>query len=337
MRGSYAQDESSRGAEAGADGARRFRRWSVATLIAVYLLILVGGIVRATGSGMGCPDWPKCFGQWIPPTAEEQLPADYQERWAEHGYGEARFNVAKTWTEYLNRLIGVVIGLLILMTAVRSLAFWRSRRSVVWLSFAAFLLVGFQGWLGSVVVSSNLEPWLVTVHMLVALVIVALLIAALGRSARGEALLSAGLSAARLGRLRAILMVAMALSLVQIALGTQVREIVDELLVRGVPRALLMERGGDLVLVHRSFALLLLATNVWLARIAWRSAWRPIRWLGGGVVAVVVLEAAVGAALYYLAVPASLQPVHLLLGALLAGLQFALWTITPRPADLRLP
>lgn len=89
---------------------RRFAALALATVAIIYALILVGGIVRATGSGMGCPDWPTCFGRWIPPTSETQLPPDYQQIYADRGYADTTFNVQKTWIEYLNRLLGVFTG-----------------------------------------------------------------------------------------------------------------------------------------------------------------------------------------------------------------------------------
>ena len=118
----------------------RYRRMAWITIAAVYLLILVGASVRASGAGMGCPDWPTCFGQWIPPTSEAQLPNNYQQIYAELGYAETRFNVVKTWTEYINRLTGISIGILILLTAFYS---WKVRRydnSILRASIAAFVM-----------------------------------------------------------------------------------------------------------------------------------------------------------------------------------------------------
>jgi len=159
---------------------RRFRRLGILTVTAVYCLILIAGAVRATGSGMGCPDWPTCFGQWIPPVNVSQLPENYQQIYAERGYAETEFNVTKTWIEYTNRLVGVLIGILIFLTMVVSL------------SVAAFLAVVFQGWLGSRVVASNLHPGMITLHMLLAQAIVAMLICAVMRSQR-EVISGAGL------------------------------------------------------------------------------------------------------------------------------------------------
>ncbi|MCC6697489.1 MAG: COX15/CtaA family protein, partial [Candidatus Hydrogenedentes bacterium] len=103
-----------------------FRRIGTTTIAAVFFLILVGGIVRASGAGMGCPDWPKCFDRWVPPTDESQLPPDYQEIYKDRGYADTTFNAVKTWTEYINRLVGVTIGFLIFLTLLSSLGYLRS-------------------------------------------------------------------------------------------------------------------------------------------------------------------------------------------------------------------
>ena len=113
--------------------ALRFRRIGSITIFAVYFLILVGGIVRASGAGMGCPDWPTCFGQLIPPTTEAQLPANYHEIYAERGYSDTKFNPIKTWTEYLNRLAGVTIGFLIFLTLWYSRSYLKSDKVIFYL------------------------------------------------------------------------------------------------------------------------------------------------------------------------------------------------------------
>ena len=105
-----------------------FRKVAIGTVITVYLLILAGGIVRSTGSGMGCPDWPKCFGSWVPPTNVSQLPADYQAIYGSKLKGEVVFNVYKTWTEYINRLLGVLTGFLILGTLLSSIIYYKTNK-----------------------------------------------------------------------------------------------------------------------------------------------------------------------------------------------------------------
>ena len=300
-----------------------FRTVGLITIVAVYFLIMVGGVVRASGAGMGCPDWPKCFGQWIPPTDVSQLPANYQEIYKDHGYADAPFNAFKTWTEYVNRLIGVVIGFLIFLTVVCASGYWSDKRTILWLSLAAFILVGFQGWLGSVVVASNLSPWIITVHMLVALIIVGLLITA---RAAATALEHDQPYHPLLGKL---LLTCLILSFLQIALGTHIREAVDTIALNlGLDRR--SEWVGEIgisVLFHRSFSIVILFTNavaIWLLRKN-GPAPGPVAWAGYGILACIVAEIVVGAIMFYAAIPAVLQPVHLLLASVMAGLQWYLW------------
>ena len=139
----------------------------------MFFLIFVGGLVRSTGSGMGCPDWPKCFGQYVPPRDISQLPSDYKTQFAVNGKEIADFDAFKTWTEYVNRLVGVVIGILILLTIVFAYPYVKTQnKKVFWLSFLAFILVGLEGWIGAKVVATDLAVGMITIHMLLALAIV---------------------------------------------------------------------------------------------------------------------------------------------------------------------
>lgn len=192
---------------------QRFRRVAVASTIVTYLLIFVGGLVRISGAGLGCPDWPKCFGRWIPPTSVNQLPATMD---------PSLFNFTLAWIEYVNRLLGMLVGLFILATAIMAVLYLRKEKRILWPSIIALLLVGYQGWQGSQVVASNLEPLIITVHMVLAFVIVSLLIyvsqqayylenPGIGRDARYPASLRRWISFLWI------------IAIVQVILGTEVR------------------------------------------------------------------------------------------------------------------
>ncbi|MFQ6612625.1 MAG: heme A synthase [Fidelibacterota bacterium] len=144
-----------------------FQKVVLAAIVMTYLLIFVGGLVRVSGAGLGCPDWPTCFGRWFPPTSVEQLPPNVD---------PATFNITLAWIEYINRLIGVTTGFVITAVFGMALFYYRRETDIIWLSAAAFGLVSFEGWLGSLVVTSTLNPLLVTFHMLLALILVSLLI-----------------------------------------------------------------------------------------------------------------------------------------------------------------
>lgn len=305
----------------------KFRRLAMITLAAVYFLILVGASVRASGAGMGCPDWPTCFGSWVPPTSEAQLPDNYQEIYAELGYSDTRFNVVKTWTEYANRLVGVTIGILIFITMLYSWPLRNFDRSIPVASIAAFLMVGFQGWLGAQVVASNLQPGMITLHMLMALAIVAALIFALAQARRG--IMAAQPVSSIDKRFGSWLYIVLAMTLLQVAMGTQVREMTDF-----IREAQGEELRGSWVefmpwffYVHRSFSALVLLANLWLAKMLVQSlGWQhTLTRLTLAMIAVIAMAVLSGATLGHLGMPALIQPTHLLAATLLFGFQFLIW------------
>ncbi|RSK47723.1 COX15/CtaA family protein [Hymenobacter rigui] len=330
---------------------RRFRFWGILTVAAVYVLILVGGVVRSTGSGMGCPDWPKCFGTWVPPTHISQLPANYKEiytaqrveknkklaarleRMGFHQvagdifahptqYIETDFNPVKTWIEYVNRLVGALIGLFVFGTVVFALPYWRRDPAVFWLAFGSFILTGVQGWLGSLVVSTNLLPIMVTIHMGLALVIVAMLLYAVDRSQRGMIADSGPVH--RIPGLTAVLWTAVLFTFGQIVLGTQVREQIDLIAAAAnyLNRAGWVEQLGGSFRFHRTFSAVLLLLNVYLAYRLYALPVRRLHRLATAILVLIAGEILAGIVLAYFSFPAAVQPIHLTLATLLFGAQF---------------
>lgn len=303
---------------------KRYQRIALITIGAIVFLIFVGGFVRMTGSGMGCPDWPKCFGSWVPPTEASQLPANYQELYKDHGYASMEFNAFKTWTEYINRLIGVLVGFLTLLTAGAALGFQEKNKSVTWLSLGVLFLTLVQGGLGAYVVRTNLKTGVITLHMIVAIGILLVLIAAYLQSRRDE------WKAEHVVHRPLIVLgcISLALTLVQIVLGTQVRESVDLIAIEmGESRRnewLTSLRGA--YSLHKYFYY-----TVTLSVVLWFLRLRPVfahfsllKGLSVAMLAVLVMEALAGIAMHRLGLPAYLQPLHLLGATLLIGFEFAL-------------
>jgi cytochrome c oxidase assembly protein subunit 15 len=319
---------------------RSFRRLTISTLAAVYILILVGGVVRSTGSGMGCPDWPKCFGRWIPPSSVSDLPANYKEIYADYRakknvrfakylatFGlketgdkilsdpgvlqESDFNPTKTLIEYFNRVIGVVIGFLIFAVFIASIKFWKTQPRLTVVACLSFLLVAFQGWIGSFVVSTNLTPWTITVHMFLALLIVALLVYMVHESSFEKEIQSS------LGFWW--LLACIAVLLVQILLGTQVREAIDQV-ASAARETWIGSLGGEFV-IHRSFSWIVLILHVGLIVRMYKTEGSKAFALA--LILLILGTILTGMGMAYFDVPPFLQPIHLLLATVTFGVQFS--------------
>ncbi|REH56404.1 cytochrome c oxidase assembly protein subunit 15 [Tenacibaculum gallaicum] len=321
------------------------------SLIAVYVIFLAGSVVRMTGSGMGCPDWPKCFGYYIPPTSEEQITwqpdSEYKEgmiivkgevlfvaghdikttqefnsnnweKYTKHDY--AKFNKFHTWTEYINRLSSALAGIPFLFLIFISVKFWKENKQITLLSFGAFFLMLFEAWLGKTVVDSNLKPTIITIHMVGGLIIVALLLWLLYIvSDRKKISYKYNSLFSKLVILSAVF------SLIQIALGTQVRQFIDEQVkLYGFENKhySLMDPNIKFY-IHRSFTIAIVLVNLGLFYLnqVKNLGYKLVNW----IVFLIFLETITGILMYYAEFPLGTQAVHLLSGAVLFGLQFYLW------------
>ena len=326
-----------------------FIKISKTALILVYLVIVAGALVRMTGSGMGCPDWPKCFGYYIPPTDIKELTwtpnrtfkegqvviknekllvakSDFtttqtfdESQWrpyTKHDY--AIFNAIETWIEYINRLIGALAGLVVFIMALISIGFWKSNKKVTLFSWLTVLLMGFQGWLGARVVYSVLNPVKITIHMVVALIIVGIILYIINIATNKVYNFSYN------KKFKTIVLITLILTLFQIVLGTQVRQYVDDQVkVLGYNQMHLILKNPTISFyVHRSFSIIILILNVYLFIFNRKLllGFSKINW----VIALIGIEIFTGIAMYYFDFPYTSQPIHLVIASLLFGVQFYL-------------
>ncbi len=214
---------------------------------------------------------------------------------------------------------------LIFLTAWTSRIFLKTDKPIFYLSLSSFFLVGFQGWLGSRVVASELKPFMITLHMLLATVIVALLIYIVTRSQRHY--LSQVNTEKLPDKFKMVLSVAMIMTLLQIAMGTQVREAVDFISQAHIERQYWRDDFPIIFYIHRSFSSLILFTNAWLTWRIFQSIDKKTALFRTGIALILLITIAIlaGVSLDRLGIPAFVQPIHLLMANLILGAQFFLY------------
>ncbi|NJM38173.1 MAG: hypothetical protein HC845_10140 [Akkermansiaceae bacterium] len=258
----------------------RFQKLATAALVSLLILMFVGATVRVTGAGMGCPDWPTCWGCLIPPTKIEdvdftKLPIEsFQRKAARMGRDPAtitaeslrkEFNPRHVWTEFLNRMTSLPVGFFSLATLIA--AFWqRQKRPLVfWMAFASMITVLVNAWMGARVVYSGLQPGVLTTHLALAMSLLGMLAYCAWRGT--DTPWRIVIEKKPLARLRLAVIVLLVVTVTEGIIGAQVRELTDELAKKhlDMPRETWtaeLEESWK-YLAHRSFSWAVLAATVW--------------------------------------------------------------------------
>ena len=304
-------------------------------IIWVYLVILAGGSVRASGAGMGCPDWPLCFGQLIPPTSIDDLPANWTEYLHGTGAINPEFNLFHTWTEYVNRLLGALLGLLTLSLTVFCFVVRRTYPVVFICAIGALLAVCFNGWLGSRVVASDLRPVTVSLHMLGAFVVQGFLIFGYAKLSKFK---NQNLQEHFYSATNYLIIASLICLVLQIGMGIQIRESIDWVMktTDNVDRGKLLTMVPWIYYVHRSFSWVIFA----LSFLIFYFYFSPHFYMNSNFynqtkklvidnknikysliyLILVFSQMLIGGALNHLGFPLIAQPLHLLVANLLFGL-----------------
>lgn len=280
----------------------RFRWIALSVFGLFFLVIFAGSSVRVLEAGMGCPDWPTCYGQLIPPVRESQLPPDYRQRFAVAGRLAEPFDPLKTWAEYINRLISVLAGIAVLIMTGYAWLFLRSYPRILIYTTAIPVLLVIQSLIGWRVVATYLAEHMVTLHMLFSVGLTAAALLAWAQTFQLKARFPEG-------ELRGYYFggwVALGLLFVQVLFGASLRAIITQ---KGVDTGL----DSLLYYIHRSFSWVVLAG--W-GYYHWRLFKEPVRhpfarrWamLTTGALLVQVL---IGAYMSYISFAGLAQVLHL--------------------------
>lgn len=259
------------------------QKLALLSIVLLIVLIFAGAIVRVTGSGLGCPDWPTCWGELIPPTSIEQVDEAYLEKKLPKFKKSARrfgrdpdeitverlieeYDPVQTWIEFTNRLLALPVLLanfLLMIACLRSRIFPK-------LGISALGLVIISALTGIVVVASGLRSGVVTIHMALAFLQLFLLTYIYWGGVRPGSLRThiAGPS-------RSQVMILLSCVMLEWAMGSQIREVTDKLMMeQGIAsRGTWIDEISDslIYLIHRSFSWSILIAALWLG---YRSKWK---------------------------------------------------------------
>ena len=325
---------------------KNIRNLTIASIIIVYIVILAGGIVRMTGSGMGCPDWPKCFGYLVPPTdrsdiewkknhnykknqiiifndsliyankdfiSNDSIKRENWKNYTKHVY--SKFNVYHTWIEYINRLIGALAGLSVLILFINSLKFINKQRLITILAFLSLTGILFQAWLGKTVVDSNLLAGKITIHMLMAVLIVSILFILLSKLNEENSNLVFDKYISNLT------IISLGLLIIQLLSGTEVRQFVDIQMLSNnySEKYKWLMNPPESFYFHRSFSIIIFIVNILifikLKKMIIDSKIFKI------IMILLFIQILTGIMMYYFDFPFATQPIHLLISSLIIGFQ----------------
>lgn len=321
-----------------------FRRFTRITIFFTIFVVFAGSMVKVTGSGMGCPDWPKCFGYMIPPFSEEQLDwkpnFDYHkgemiitgdtlfvaeqdfstagnfkaENWSvysKHDYHE--YKPIHTIIEYVNRLVSVLLGGGVLLMIFFSFKTQRFKGLNIALAFFTLFLIGFEAWLGKLVVDGVLNPTDISFHMLVAFLIILVLSFTHTKN-------NTEFSFPYPSKYKYIQIAAFIYLMYQLIMGVVLRQTFDTF--SDISREKWVEEAGISFLIHRSSSLIYVVLTVLTWRILKSTPKntferKNFRW----VVILTIGEVVSGAIMGYLEVPKAAQPFHVIVSSILLLVQ----------------
>lgn len=315
------------------------QRLALISIVLLIVLIFAGAIVRVSGSGLGCPDWPTCWGELIPPASVDDVDfnklEDRIERYRKSAERFGRdpneitieklreeYDPVQTWIEFINRLLALPVLLanfLLMIACLRT-------RNLQRLGVAAFSLVIVSALTGIVVVASGLRAGVVTVHMALAflqLFILTYIYWAGGGGQEARPMIK--------GPSRPHVMILLACVIIEWAMGSQIREVTDHLMMeRGVgSRASWIDEVSTtwIYLIHRSFSWSIFIAAIWLGYKAEWAGFVP-RFILGIVLALMVM----GVILSFSGIHAAVQVLHVgLAGTLVSAVYY--WWLAAKPLE----